>query len=140
MGTEQNLPIVTAGGGRIYGSGFPSDIWKRTMDGALAGTPAEKIGTPAAASAPLIPSGPEPEPQPSRNPYDILNPPPRTEPRQQPYIVIPPASEPYAPEPVPETGPRLPTVPPQQVVPPVPPLPPPPRVVEILPGVTVPIP
>lgn len=138
VGTEQNLPIVTAGGGRIYGSGFPSDIWKRTMDGALAGTPAEQIGTPAAASAPLIPSGPEP--QPSHNPYDILNPPSRTEPQQQPFIVIPPASEPYEPEPVPDTGPQLPTAPPQQVVPPVPPLPPPPRVVEILPGVTVPIP
>ncbi len=139
VGTEQNLPIVTAGGGRIYGSGFPSDIWKRTMDGALAGTPAEQIGTPATASAPLIPAAPAPQ-QPSRNPYDILSPPPRTEPQEQPFIVIPPASEPYTPEPVPETEPQLPIGPLPQVVPPIPPLPPPPRVVEILPGVPVPIP
>ncbi|MEU1983594.1 transglycosylase domain-containing protein [Nocardia sp. NPDC019395] len=152
VGTEANLPIMTAGGGRIYGSGIPSDIWKQTMDGALADTPVEQIGNPP-------PGGPGPAPapatseQPSRGPYDILNPPPQPEPQpepepQPPFIVIPPASEPYVPEPEPEPEyvpePEAPepesAPPPVLAPPPPPPPPPPPRVVEILPGVTVPVP
>ncbi|WP_280397173.1 transglycosylase domain-containing protein [Nocardia carnea] len=151
VGTELNLPIVTAGGGRIYGSGFPADIWKQTMDGALADTPVEQIGNPP-------PGGPAPPPPPARNeqpsggPYDILNPPPQPQPQpqpQQPFIVIPPASEPYVPEPVPEPEPEYVPQPepeydpgpaPVPAPPPPPPAPPPPRVIEILPGVTVPVP
>ena len=39
VGTVQgNVPLVTASGGPVYGSGLPSDIWKSTMDGALKGT------------------------------------------------------------------------------------------------------
>ena len=32
------MPLVTASGAEVYGSGLPSDIWKSTMDGALKGT------------------------------------------------------------------------------------------------------
>jgi membrane peptidoglycan carboxypeptidase len=145
VGTESNLPIVTAGGGRIYGSGLPSDIWKQTMDGALADTPAEQIGAPAPNPSPVVPAAPQ---QPSRNPYDILNPPPPQQPepqqqptQQQPFIVIPPAAEPYVPEPEYESEPQAPASPPAEApAPPVAPPPPAPRVVEILPGVTIPVP
>ncbi|MGW1743267.1 transglycosylase domain-containing protein [Nocardia sp. NPDC001965] len=152
VGTELNLPIVTAGGGRIYGSGLPSDIWKQTMDGALVDTPAEQIGAPAPNPAPVVPAAPQ---QPSGNPYDILNPPPSQQPEtqqqqqpspQQPFIVIPPASEPYAPEPEYAPEPQGPAPPPAEgpapapAAPPPPPPPPAPRVVEILPGVTIPVP
>ncbi|WP_438804547.1 transglycosylase domain-containing protein, partial [Nocardia alni] len=41
LGTAQSQPIQTAGGAPIYGAGLPSDIWKKTMDGALNGTPVE---------------------------------------------------------------------------------------------------
>ncbi|WP_432421388.1 transglycosylase domain-containing protein [Nocardia carnea] len=146
VGTEHSLPIMTAGGGRIYGSGLPADIWKQTMDGALADTPVEQIGNPAA--APPAPAA-APNQPPSGNPYDILNPPQQPEPepqqQQQPFIVIPPASEPYVPEPEyepePAPAPEPPAPAPPIIAPPPPPPPaPPPRVVEILPGVTVPVP
>ncbi|WP_171049939.1 transglycosylase domain-containing protein [Nocardia cyriacigeorgica] len=130
VGTEHSQPIRTAGGGRIYGSGLPSDIWKQTMDGALEGTPAESFPVPEGGSGqPIIPAGP---PQPSGGPYDILNPPPGEQPRG-PEIIFPPA--PQAPEP----EPREPIVifPPE---PPPPPPPPPPRQVEILPGIVIPVP
>ncbi|MFI5714775.1 transglycosylase domain-containing protein [Nocardia sp. NPDC051750] len=153
VGTELNLPIVTAGGGPVYGSGFPSDIWKETMDGALVDTPVEQIGNPPPGGpAPAPPPAPATNERPSGGPYDVLNPPPSPEPApqpQQPFIVIPPASEPYVPEPepyvpepepyVPEPEPQAPA-PPAFVPPPPPPPPPPPRVIEILPGVTVPVP
>ncbi|MGW5387761.1 transglycosylase domain-containing protein [Nocardia sp. NPDC003963] len=149
VGTESNLPIVTAGGGRIYGSGLPADIWKQTMDGGLVDTPVEQIGAPAPNPAPVVPAAPQ---QPSRNPYDILNPPPPRQPEpqqpsQQPFIVIPPASEPYVPEPEYQPEPQAPAPPPVEgpapapaPAPPAPPPPPAPRVVEILPGVTIPVP
>lgn len=41
IGTDNNESIKTSGGGIIYGSGLPADIWKSTMDGALQGTPKE---------------------------------------------------------------------------------------------------
>ncbi|GGK53708.1 transglycosylase domain-containing protein [Nocardia camponoti] len=47
VGTEQGEPLKTYNGGMIYGSGLPSDIWKATMDGALAGTPNETFAKPA---------------------------------------------------------------------------------------------
>nr|WP_324192537.1 transglycosylase domain-containing protein [Nocardia transvalensis] len=46
VGTEQGEKLRNAGGGMIYGSGLPSDIWKDTMDGALKGTPVEKFPPP----------------------------------------------------------------------------------------------
>ena len=66
MGTAQdNVPLVTASGAQVYGSGLPSDIWKSTMDGALKGTPNESFpkpsqiggyaGVPAAPPPPVAP-------------------------------------------------------------------------------------
>ncbi|MFE6922461.1 transglycosylase domain-containing protein [Nocardia sp. NPDC057663] len=47
VGTEQGDPLRNYGGGSIYGSGLPSDIWKATMDGALSGTSNEAFPKPA---------------------------------------------------------------------------------------------
>ncbi len=47
VGTEQGDPLRNYGGGSIYGSGLPSDIWKDTMDGALSGTSNESFPKPA---------------------------------------------------------------------------------------------
>ncbi|MEV6770725.1 transglycosylase domain-containing protein [Nocardia sp. NPDC051030] len=46
IGTEQGEKLRNVNGGMIYGSGLPADIWKKTMDGALAGTPVEKFPKP----------------------------------------------------------------------------------------------
>lgn len=46
MGTPDGDALRTRGGGQIYGSGLPSDIWKATMDGALQGTPVEQFPKP----------------------------------------------------------------------------------------------
>ena len=43
---KDNVPLVTASGGPVYGSGLPSDIWKSTMDGALKGTSNESFPKP----------------------------------------------------------------------------------------------
>lgn len=48
VGSENGVKLRGAGGQMIYGSGLPSDIWKATMDGALAGTPNEQFPKPAA--------------------------------------------------------------------------------------------
>lgn len=48
VGTVQdNVPLVTASGAEVYGSGLPSDIWKSTMDGALKGSPNESFPKPS---------------------------------------------------------------------------------------------
>ncbi|WP_156763948.1 transglycosylase domain-containing protein, partial [Mycobacterium sp. 852002-50816_SCH5313054-b] len=48
VGTVQdNVPLVTASGAEVYGSGLPSDIWKTTMDGALKGTSNESFPKPS---------------------------------------------------------------------------------------------
>lgn len=41
-------PLVNSWGGSIYGSGLPAQIWKASMDGALAGQPIESFPTPDA--------------------------------------------------------------------------------------------
>ena len=46
VGTEQAQAITNMYGSAIYGSGLPSDIWKKTMDGALDGTDNEKFPWP----------------------------------------------------------------------------------------------
>jgi membrane peptidoglycan carboxypeptidase len=59
-----DVPLVTKGGGAIYGSGLPSDIWKSTMDGALKGTSVESFPKPAeiggSAGVPAAPPPPQP--------------------------------------------------------------------------------
>ncbi|MFE4458731.1 transglycosylase domain-containing protein [Nocardia tengchongensis] len=83
VGTEQSQPIRTARGAAIYGSGMPSDVWKQTMDAALAGTPVDQF--------------PSPEPvagnPPANSNYDILQP-PTPAPTPEPVLIIPPAPTP----------------------------------------------
>ncbi len=67
VGTVQdNVPLVTASGAEVYGSGLPSDIWKSTMDGALKGTPNETFPKPSEiggyAGVPAAPPPPPPPP------------------------------------------------------------------------------
>ncbi|WP_245998433.1 transglycosylase domain-containing protein [Nocardia pseudobrasiliensis] len=116
IGTEQPQPIHTARGAAIYGAGLPADIWKRTMDGALAGTPVEQFAAsnqPKADPVGVGPFGiaPAPTPQSGQGPFDVLAPP--ASPAQQP---------------------------PPQPAPMIAPPPPPTRQVEIFPGLSVPVP
>ncbi|MFH5208779.1 transglycosylase domain-containing protein [Antrihabitans spumae] len=101
IGTEQAQAITDLYGSSIYGSGLPSDIWKKTMDGALEGTDVEKFPFPdpigGQAGVPAYSAPAKPAPSTSAAP-----PPP------PPLIVLPP--------------------------------PPPMRQIEILPGITIPIP
>jgi membrane peptidoglycan carboxypeptidase len=59
-----DVPLVSKGGGAIYGSGLPSDIWKSTMDGALKGTTNESFPKPTeiggSAGVPAAPPPPQP--------------------------------------------------------------------------------
>nr|WP_269475890.1 transglycosylase domain-containing protein [Mycobacterium stomatepiae] len=66
VGTVQdNVPLVTASGAEVYGSGLPSDIWKSTMDGALKGTTNETFPKPTEiggyAGVPAPPPPPPPQ-------------------------------------------------------------------------------
>ncbi|OBA60756.1 penicillin-binding protein [Mycobacterium sp. 1100029.7] len=66
VGTVQdNVPLVTASGGEVYGSGLPSDIWKSTMDGALKGTPNESFPKPTEIGGYAGVPAPPPPPPPS---------------------------------------------------------------------------
>jgi membrane peptidoglycan carboxypeptidase len=64
--TDGTQPLVTKGGGQVYGSGIPSDIWKSTMDGALKGTDNETFPKPTEiggyAGVPAAPPPPPPPP------------------------------------------------------------------------------
>jgi len=44
--TEGTKPLENKRGSPVYGSGLPSDIWKSTMDGALADTEKESFPKP----------------------------------------------------------------------------------------------
>ncbi len=116
IGTEQSQPIVTSRGGPIYGSGLPADIWKQTMDGALAGSPVEQLAAPdpAAGQAPLF-GGPSTPPAQGQGPFDVLAPPSDS---PDPVIVFPPAPAEPAPQPPPAE----------------------PKQVEIFPGLSIPVP
>jgi membrane peptidoglycan carboxypeptidase len=61
-----NVPLVTASGTEVYGSGLPSDIWKATMDGALKGSQNESFPKPTEiggyAGVPAAPPPPPPAP------------------------------------------------------------------------------
>jgi membrane peptidoglycan carboxypeptidase len=67
VGTVQdNVPLVTASGAEVYGSGLPSDIWKSTMDGALKGSSNENFPKPAEIGGYAgVPVAPPPPPPPS---------------------------------------------------------------------------
>jgi peptidoglycan glycosyltransferase len=61
IGTERGTAIRSANGADLYGSGFPADIWKLTMDGALTGRPNEKLPVNSAAMT-QTQTGPGPAP------------------------------------------------------------------------------
>ena len=118
VGTAQPEAIRTARGAPIYGAGLPADIWKRTMDGALSGTPVERFPAPPASpdEGPFI-AGPPPERQ-SQGPFDVLAPPASPPPA---IVIAPPPPPPGRPAPAPAPAPA-------------------PRQVEIFPGLSVQVP
>jgi membrane peptidoglycan carboxypeptidase len=64
--TDGTQPLVNKGGGPVYGSGIPSDIWKATMDGALKGTDNETFPKPTEIGGYAgVPAAPPPPPKPS---------------------------------------------------------------------------
>ncbi|MFC4373990.1 transglycosylase domain-containing protein [Nocardia halotolerans] len=95
VGSDQPQPLRNGGGGAIWGSGLPADIWKQTMDSALAGTPVEQFNTaPLSGGGVLIP-GPTVSPRTSSSgAYDILNPPTTTPNPTAPVTIGPPTSAP----------------------------------------------
>nr|WP_272938291.1 transglycosylase domain-containing protein [Mycolicibacterium sphagni] len=63
--TDGTQPLVDKGGGQVYGSGIPSDIWKSTMDGALKGTDNESFPKPTEIGGYAgVPAPPPPPPAP----------------------------------------------------------------------------
>ncbi|GAA5045871.1 transglycosylase domain-containing protein [Nocardia callitridis] len=107
IGTEQSQPIHTAGGGMIYGSGLPSEIWQQSMDAELDGTPVEQFVPPTEppADPPKLNQGGGQAGQ-SGGPYDILNPPPKPDqPQQNAPPPNPPAEQNPPPPPAPSSGP-----------------------------------
>lgn len=168
VGTPDGKAIQTSWGGAIYGSGLPSDIWKETMDGALAGTPAEQLAVPG-----------KPAGQPSNSPATTGNssqrtteqgytqqaptrqrsvqtyeeepqwsPPPSRAVPQAPVQQAPAPQQQNAPEwqqqwnaPAPQQEQQAPVPAPQAPAPPPPaPAPAPAPGIQILPGVTIPLP
>ena len=117
VGTEQSSPLFNYAGASIYGSGLPSDIWKDTMDGILSGTEVESFPTPGSiggqAGRPLS----EPSSSGTGSRSETSQSRPTSE--APPTLQLPPIQLP-----------SLPVEPPVQV----------PTEVEILPGVTIPIP
>ena len=58
-----NVPLVTASGAEVYGSGLPSDIWKATMDAALRGSSNESFPKPSEIGGYAgVPAAPPPPP------------------------------------------------------------------------------
>ncbi|CAM3042770.1 transglycosylase domain-containing protein [Skermania piniformis] len=110
VGTEQGLPLRNVYGGPIYGSGLPSDIWKATMDGALDGTDNEPFPDPE----PIAGQAGVPEYTAPYVPPRQTQAPVQTQ-QQAPAIQLP----------------QLPQQPPVVITP---------SQIEILPGVTIPVP
>ena len=109
-----NVPLVTASGAEVYGSGLPSDIWKSTMDNALKGTSNESFPKPTEIGGYAgVPAAPPPAP-----------PPPPSETVIQPTVEIAPGitipigppttvtAGPPPPPPPPPGGPPAPDAPP----------------------------
>ncbi|MGO4203181.1 transglycosylase domain-containing protein [Rhodococcus sp. TAF43] len=173
VGTAEGKAIETSGGGAIYGAGLPSDIWKETMDGALAGTSNEQFQAPQAVQqsggqqgrAPAASGGSSTtteqqytESAPTRQrsaqtPQEApaWTPPAQTVPQapvqqgapQQQWNAPAPQQQPQqqAPAPVPQApAPAPPPPAPAPAPPPPAPAPAPPPGIQILPGVTIPLP
>lgn len=98
VGTEHPQPLRDGRGNPIWGSGLPADIWKQTMDTALAGSPAEEFPTPPlGGSGSLVPAPPPSSGGGGGGGFDILNPPSDTPRNPAPIIIIPPAPSPSTP-------------------------------------------
>lgn len=68
-------PIRNSWGGPVYGSGLPSDIWKKTMDGALKDTPNETFPKPTAIGGYAgVPTYVPPPPAPTQPGPPVVNP------------------------------------------------------------------
>ncbi|MBV7282375.1 transglycosylase domain-containing protein [Corynebacterium sp. TAE3-ERU30] len=71
VGTDDGQPLLNLYGGKIWGSGLPSDIWKSTMDAALANADYESFPVPTsnlgyvAPPAPPAPATPVAPPEPT---------------------------------------------------------------------------
>ncbi len=112
-----NVPLVTASGAEVYGSGLPSDIWKSTMDSALKGTSNETFPKPTSIGGYAgVPAAPPPPPPPPPPPSETV-----IQPTVEiaPGITIPvgppttvPAGPPPPPPPPPPAGPPAPEAPP----------------------------
>jgi membrane peptidoglycan carboxypeptidase len=105
-----DVPLVSKGGGAIYGSGLPSDIWKSAMDGALKGTTSESFPKPAEIGGSAgVPAAPPPLPPPPQ--MTVIQPtmeiaPGITIPIGPPTTVpVGPAAPPPPPPAAPEPGP-----------------------------------
>ncbi len=114
VGTEQGQPLRNSYGGLVYGSGLPSDIWKSTMDGALDGTDNEPFPDPepiaGQAGVPAY-TAPYVPPRQTQAPVQTQQQQQQQQQQQLPQIQVP--------------------VPPVVVTP---------SQIEILPGVTIPVP
>ncbi|WP_410871430.1 transglycosylase domain-containing protein [Nocardia sp. A7] len=98
VGTENPQPLRNGRGGAIWGSGLPADIWKQTMDSALAGTPVEQFEVPPLSSPQLVPSPGTGTAPPPGGGFDIFGPPTSSpRPAPPPLIIIPPAPTPGVP-------------------------------------------
>jgi len=95
IGTEHSTAIRTRGGSSVYGAGLPADIWRTTMDDALAGTPIDKFA-PADTGGGLFVSEP-----PRSTPA-----PPAVVATNAPLFAPGPSAVNRAPEPDPILGPR----------------------------------
>ncbi|RVW02581.1 transglycosylase domain-containing protein [Rhodococcus spongiicola] len=126
VGTGDGSAIETSWGGQVYGSGLPSDIWKETMDGALAGTPNEQLAGSSASAGNGSSFGTDDRGYPSQAPTRQR--PVETDQDEDLERTAPPRTIPQPREPVP--SPRAPAPPPASPVPGI----------EVLPGVIIPLP
>jgi membrane peptidoglycan carboxypeptidase len=120
VGPNTPRTITTSGGAPIYGAGLPADIWKQTMDGALAGTPMDKFDVPDASMGLFGPVTPQ---QPLIVPAPSTRTTPSTAPRQTAPggpIIIPGPGQ-LVPQPPPEPAPIVPAPVTPQPVEPAPP-------------------
>ncbi len=114
VGTDSgDEPLTNKWGGAVYGAGLPADIWKASMDGALAGSPIVAFPKPTEIGGYAgVPSAPPPPPTqwyaPPPQDWDEPEPPPPPFPEPFPPPFPPPPPPPPPPEPSPPPGAEVP--------------------------------
>nr|WP_225976643.1 MULTISPECIES: transglycosylase domain-containing protein [Corynebacterium] len=107
VGTDDGQPLLNLYGGKIWGSGLPSDIWKSTMDAALANADYESFPVPTsnlgyvAPPAPPAPATPVAPPEPTTTePTETSEPAEPAEPElpEIPDVPLPAPAPPAEPE------------------------------------------